>query len=99
MKTDFELPTDVKNDLVYCQRALTSHILIHQVNYCIYFTRIVIPVVFLLHAKYFDEFSCKFQEVHCQWNFLIFEHSESASVLIEPYFCDVFFLAVTRLNR
>lgn len=32
MKTDFEIPFDIKNDLVYCQRALTSHILIHQVN-------------------------------------------------------------------
>ncbi|XP_055297877.1 uncharacterized protein LOC129566192 [Sitodiplosis mosellana] len=30
MKSDFEFPKDIKNDLVYCQRALTNHILVHQ---------------------------------------------------------------------
>lgn len=34
MKSDFEIPIDIKNDLVYCQRALTNHILVHQVNVC-----------------------------------------------------------------
>ncbi|XP_031629359.1 uncharacterized protein LOC116344765 [Contarinia nasturtii] len=30
MKIDFEIPIDIKNDLIYCQRALANHILIHQ---------------------------------------------------------------------
>lgn len=31
-KVDFEIPIDIKHDLVYCQRALTTHILMHQVS-------------------------------------------------------------------
>lgn len=37
MKSDFEIPFDVKNDLAYCKRALHHHIAMFQVNVTITF--------------------------------------------------------------
>lgn len=48
-KIDLDIPFDVQNDLVYCQRALANHIFIHQVIYNLLF--LLVPGIFLFKTK------------------------------------------------